>query len=166
MLEYRKCLVLFEMGSIHLYKNEYEKASNLYEESKKIACKMKGDNVIKASILHQLGNVHFKKREFQAAIHAYTDSLEIKRKLWTEKHDESYKTSIGVTKSQIGKAFMQTQQQNKAISHLWQAHLLFENLSTIYDNMTQKDLQSIKDQLGEDEYDKILTEVKNHPLET
>ena len=150
--------------------NEYQKASEEYDKSKEIACDVKNDVII-AAILHQLGNIYFKKQEFENAMKFYSSSLKIKKEVHAP--NELYQISKGITLAQMGKALMETQNKNKLfssrrqqqqkeiLSYIWQAHLLFKGSSIIYDKMAQNDLQSIRDTLGENEYYKIINEIKD-----
>jgi tetratricopeptide (TPR) repeat protein len=141
------------------------------KQSKEISDKLEND-VIRAAILHQLGNVHFKKREFQAALNAYNNSLDIKCMLTELHNNELYKISKGVTMAQIGKTWLEMgsrskalpylsqQQQKKALSYIWRAHLLFENRGFIYYNMTKEDLQTIRDR-DDVQYETMLSEIES-----
>jgi hypothetical protein len=171
-----KCLILFEIGGVYLYKNEYENALFYYSESEKIACELH-DSMSRAVILHQKGNVHFKALNLIKALEAYHKSLEIKRNIEREYEEQQlHQVSKGVTNGQIGRTIMKSQyqanalqavwiqNQSDALSYIWKAQNLFKNHNIFYYNMTQKDLQSIRDKLGDIEYERVLNEIKNHPL--
>jgi tetratricopeptide (TPR) repeat protein len=168
----RKCLVLFEMASILLSKDEYSKALELYNQSLQIARDLK-DEVIIAATLHQLGNIHFRRREFSTAMEQYDESLKIKSLKIREAYDELDKLSKGITLAQMGRMMIQTQLRGvmpymwlqnlkEALRYIWQAHTLFENIDYPYYTMTGKDLETIQQRLGKEEYEKTLSEIKNH----
>ena len=163
------------MGGIYLYENEFEKALSVYSDSMKIASELK-DELLRVPILHQMGNVHFKTLDFPKALETYSESLNIKGNFESGDYlEQLYNVSKGVTNGQIGRAIMKShyqasalqavwkQQLIEALSYIWTAFNLFKNHNVFYYKMTQKDLQYVKEQLGDSEYENSLNKIKNIP---
>ena len=140
------------MASIHLSKDEYEKALELYKNCLDIANKL-NDDMIVAATLHQLGNLHFKKGEYDSAKDRYIQSLEIKEGLKTGA-DNLDNLSKAITLAQMGRTVALIGARQKriipnmsqknlfdALRNTWKASILFQNHNKPYYTMTQKNIR-------------------------
>ena len=143
---------LHQIGNIHYLKGDYEKALENYNKSLEIKEEI-GDKQGIAQTLHQIGMIHHDKGDYEKALENYNKSLEIKEKIGD-------KQGIALTLGQIGRIKHRQKKYHEAILALTTAASLFKELGSPYFETAMKDLASIKEEIGEDEFNEILQELE------
>jgi len=139
---------LHNIGMIHHAKGEYGEALEKYKKSLKMGEEI-GDRSDIASTLHQIGNIHQAKGEYEKALEKYYRSLIISEEMGD-------KLGIALTLAQVGSVKCEQKRYQEAISALSRAISIFEELESPYLELAMKDLGSIKEEIGEDEFDEII----------
>ncbi len=104
--------------------------------------------VIPKIINHQIGNIHQVRGEYEKALEKYNRSLKISEEVGD-------KSDIALTLAQVGRLKYEQRRYQEAISALSRATLIFEELGSPYLELAMKDLDSIKEGIGEDEFNEI-----------
>ena len=96
----------------------------------------------------------------KAAVMMYQDAEKI-----LHRKGARIRTLSGLTKNDV-REWIRSVKGNAPLDSKMKANCLFENLNFFYYKMAQKDLQFIRDQLGDSEYDRLVGEIKNHFIDT
>ena len=139
---------LHNIGMIHHAKGEYGEALEKYKKSLKIEEEI-GDRSDMASTLHQIGNIHQVRGEYEKALEKYYRSLKISEEMGD-------KLGIALTLAQVGSVKCEQKRYQEAISALSRAISIFEELESPYLELAMKDLELIKEGIGEDEFDEVI----------
>jgi len=105
---------------------------------------------------YNLGNLladeeccEYAEEEYEKALEKYNRSLTISEEIGN-------KLNIALTLAQVGGLKYEQKRYQEAISALSKAISIFEELESPYLELAMKDLGSIKEEIGEDEFDEII----------
>ena len=113
----------------------------------------KGDRGNEAVSLHQIGMIHYSKGEYNEALEKYNTSLEIKEELGD-------RAGIAMTLGQLGRVKLKQKNYYEAIGAFATAASLFKELESPYFEMAIKDLASVRGDIGEEKFNKIIKELQ------
>ena len=124
---------------------------DIYEESMKIS-EESGDKKGMATTIHQMGIIQYQQGNFKEAMEFYSDSMKIKEELGD-------KQGIATLLSQMGRLFEKKDNMKNAVFSYMLALKIFDELNSPNKELAKKDVDRIKNYLGEEDFNKILLEI-------
>jgi tetratricopeptide (TPR) repeat protein len=142
---------LHNIGVIHQNQGRYDEAMEMYQKSMKIEEEIGNKRAI-ASTLHQIGNLHFMQGRYDEAMEMYQKSMKIEKELGD-------KSGIAITLGQMGRIFHVQKNYKEALRCYLYAFGVFDELKSPYKDLAGKDIMRLKDEMGEELFDKYYNEI-------
>ena len=142
---------LHQLGMIHQDQGDYARAIEKYTKCMEMFEELGNKSGI-ASTLHQLGNIFYAQGDYDQAIDKYNQSMKIKNELGD-------KSGIAATLGQIGIVHQAKGEFKEALKCYLTSAMLFEHLKSPYLQLAVKYIHSIKEQIGEETFEKYNREI-------
>ena len=142
---------LGQLGMIHQNQGDYEQAIEKYNEVMEIFEELGNKSGI-ASTLHNLGIIHQDQGDYEQAIEKYNESMKINEELGD-------KSGIASTLGQLGKLYQAQKMYQDALDSYLSALDIFRNLKISYERLALQDIASIREEVGEEEFERICEEL-------
>jgi len=143
--------LLYNIAILKQYQENYKEAMGIYEESMKIS-EESGDKKGMATTIHQMGIIQYQQGNFKEAMEFYSDSMKIKEELGD-------KQGIATLLSQMGRLFEKKDNMKNAVFSYMLALKIFDELNSPDKELAKKEVDRIKNYLGEEDFNKILLEI-------
>ena len=144
---------MHNLGVIHHQQGNYEEAVNLYNKSLKISEELGNKSGI-SNTLHQLGIIHQRQGNYEEAVEQYNQSLEIKEELGD-------KSGIAATLGQLGRIYLEKKEYSYALQAFLTTYSIFKALNSPTAQLAEKDLVSLRDKMGEEEFNAQIEKLVN-----
>jgi tetratricopeptide (TPR) repeat protein len=139
------------LGDVAHHQGNRSEAVKLYQQSLEIE-KALGDKRGIARLLHQLGMLAQEQGDYTKAARLYRQSLNIKEEMG-DKNEAAY------TLGQLGQFYCVQGQMKEALSYSLKALALFEELRSPNRQLALKDIASIREAVGEEQFAAWLREL-------
>ena len=140
---------LNNIGSIYENKGDYDAALDKHNESLEIKRQL-GDKQFIASSLNNIANVYYRRGEYDAALDKHNESLEMARQLGD-------KNGVATSLNNIGSLLISRGKHEEALLHTLQAYSILQRLQSLDAKVALNNLTSIKNALGEEKYQKLVS---------
>jgi len=147
---------LHQLGVIQELQGNYKEAEKLYRESLDILKRI-GDTAGIASSLHQLGVIQQLQGNYKEAEKLYRESLDIKKKIGDT---AGIATSLG----QLGRINEKRKNYEEAVKYYATSLSIFLRLNSPYAETAIKDLQRVKETIGEEQFDHYWKTITNQEV--
>lgn len=135
---------LHQLGVIHFLQGNCEEAVKKYNQSLKISEQLGNKSGI-SNTLHQLGVIHHFQGNIEEAVKKYNQSLKIAEEL-------EDKNGIALTQGQLGRIYVEKKEYLPALQAYFTAYSIFKSLNSPYAQLAERDLTSLRDEMGEEEF--------------
>ncbi len=143
---------LHQIGMINQYQGNYEEAMKNYERSMKIKESL-GDKSGIAITLHQVGMIYQDQDKYEEAMKNYEWSLKIAESIGD-------KSGIAGSLGQMGNCLFETGKTKEAINYLIISFNIFDELGSPHKNIVGNNIGKIIEEIGEDSFKKIVSEIE------
>jgi tetratricopeptide (TPR) repeat protein len=145
---------LHQIGMIYQYKGDYEAALTHYQKAMAEFEKIGALKEISA-VLHQIGMIYQYKGDYEAALTHYQKSMDIKDKIGNI-------AGAALSNAQIGTLYFEQNLFEEALKFFIQAYLVFAKIGSPYANQAKKDINRVRENLPEDQFNamKKLIEIE------
>ena len=135
---------------IHQQQGRYDDAVKSYQESMNIFEELGNKSGI-AITLHQLGMIHQHQGRYDDAVKSYKESMKISEKLGD-------KSGISNSLGQMGRIYYVQKNYKKALRSYLFAFIIFNELNSTYKDIVNKWILELKDDLGDELFNKYYQE--------
>jgi predicted ATPase len=140
-----------ELGTRYYQIGEYERAVELQQKSQSLFEEREDKRGV-AAMHHQLGMLAQDQGDYVEAARLYQQSLEIKQELGN-------KNGVAISLGQLGKLSRSQGQMKEALGYFLRAFVIFEELHAPYRLLALKEIASVRDAVGEEQFAVWLREL-------
>lgn len=107
---------------------------------------------LKSGSLHELGIIHANQGRYDDAVKMYQESMKIKEELGS-------RSGIAITHGQMGRIAYAQKNYKEALRCYFLAFIIFDELKSPYKDLAGKDIMKLKEELGEELFNKYYKEI-------